>query len=253
MKVSRHAIYIYFVIFSSKYSTNNDQISELDVEVSKECSKEPGSNTISSQFETLQKQGSLSPYFLAQSIVLPEARAIPNTSNNVEKRHSKTYQTTNVSSSPGTTSFCDTSLHNPHILKHVPEETIPTTFRSACLKNINQSEHEEGSSRELESINKEMKKQNYYCDNKVIVSNSFLTNTPLEERKGKTENNDVCISSGRTGHDNQQVQAELKLDDATDDSSHSKESKKSKKSLRTSNPSSPTHSLWDQKVKRMYL
>ena len=130
--------------FSSKYSTNNDQLSELEVDISNEKDLSP--NQTKSKFDALQQQGSTSPYFIAQSIALPESRAIQTTScQKAEKRQNKTSPPSNISSSiSNTTSFSDVSLYDQNIScnQNVSEEkNIPSSFQSKGLSNQIQCEN----------------------------------------------------------------------------------------------------------------
>ena len=130
--------------FSSKYSTNNDQLSELEVDISNEKDLSP--NQTKSKFDALQQQGSTSPYFIAQSIALPESRAIQTTScQKAEKRQNKTSPPSNISSSiSNTTLFSDASLYDQNIScnQNVSEEkNIPSSFQSKGLSNQIQCEN----------------------------------------------------------------------------------------------------------------
>merc|ERR1712062_821426 len=99
-----------FYIQSSKYLANDENLSELEVDISKRNETATSSNTASSKFQALQKHSTMSPYFIAQSIAFPKSRAISSTTsnNNIEIKDN-TRSAAASSGTISTTSFCDIS------------------------------------------------------------------------------------------------------------------------------------------------
>ena len=197
----------------------------------------------------------MSPYFIAQSIVLPESRAIQTTSNQVEKRYQKSSLHSNSSSAvSNTTSFSDVSLYDQHIQcsqNSSEENFISTSFQSkeldSKIKNVNV--HSEVSIKGSVSKNK---------------SNEYVTqgrngNTITHSSTTKSISNQLMNHNNHSSHTftpNHGTHHKLpELEECQSKKSNSQIKKKntSKSSKESTISNTPSSSFWEQEVKRMYM
>ena len=221
-------------------------MSELEVDISNDNGEEPSSTRNASQNNVI-----MSPYFLAQSITLPETRAIPSTSSNIGTRRSSNINPSNISSSISTTSFSDVSLYDNHNSNPSPDERIPTSFRSKSLKCQSQTSTDTPGNRAITPSNALNPKENCCSDKQVITSPLFVTSNKASSRRKEHVDEDSSspsISSGAS-----LGLPENKSNKTTNINGHSKGTTNSNSALRSLNSTFSSSSFWDQKVERMYL
>ena len=212
------------------------------------------SNPKKSQTKMHQNRDAMSPYFIAQSIVLPESRAIQTTSNQVEKRYQKSSQHSNSSSAvSNTTSFSDVSLYDQHIQcsqNSSEENIISTSFQSKKLnsqiENVNVSSVvsvKEGFSNS---------KSNEYVTpgiNGSIVPHSS-TSKSITNQLMNYDNDSSHSFTPNHGH---HKIPEIGESQSKKTNSQIKKKNTSKSSKESSTSNVPSSSFWEQKVKRMYM
>ena len=213
------------------------------------------SNPKKSQTKMHQNRDAMSPYFIAQSIVLPESRAIQTTSSQAEKQYQKSNHHSNCSSAiSNTTSFSDVSLYDQHIQcsqNSSEENIISTSFQSK--KSNSQIENENVSS--VVSINEGVSnnKSNEYvtqgrCGN--IVTHSTATKSISNQLMNYNNNSSHTLTPNHGPHHKLPELEEGQLKKTKSQNQKKNTSKSSKESSISNNPSS---SFWEQKVKRMYM
>ena len=239
--------------FSSKYTTNDDNLSELEVNISTD--RDSSANPKKSQTNIQQTRDAMSPYFIAQSIVLPESRAIQTTSNQVEKRYQKSSQHSNSSSAvSNTTSFSDVSLYDQHIQcsqNSSEENIISTSFQSKKLnsqiENVNVSSVvsvKEGFSNS---------KSNEYVTpgiNGSIVPHSSTTKSISNQLMNYDNDSSHSLTPNHGTH---HKIPEIGESQSKKTNSQIKKKNTSKSSKESSISNVPSSSFWEQKVKRMYM
>ena len=221
--------------------------------MSNDSAKEQSSSITVSQLEISQKKETLSPYFIAQSIALPEARSNPASSSNKTKKRSKSNHSSNICSSVSTNSFSDASLYDHHVSNTVSEERLPSSFRSKRFKSQNQSNSNNIPCKQMVNSNHTASQLNQaYCrDEQEVVMNTEYP--PFSEQNIDTdEQNDYPSHSIASEHSHQQGLSAKKVDKSKTINTHPEAPKHFNSPHRSSTPTSAS-SYWDQKVKRMYL
>ena len=224
-------------------------MSELEVEVNPE--RDMSSRQSKSRFDDKQKQATMSPYFIAQSIAQPESRAIKSTSSQVEKRYHKMSQTSNISNSASnTTSFSDISLYDQHTQCNqniIEDKVVPSSFQSKCM-NI-----------PIESANIPIQTNN------ATSSSNMANESATEFRKGSSTSNVSPIKSITNHHINHNddsshshtpkhgTQPKLNEEKECNFKNANSQFKKKATTKGSKDSSSSSNSFWEQKVKRMYL
>ena len=223
-------------------------MSELEVDISKRDDTANSSNNAPSKFQALQKQSTMSPYFIAQSIAFPKSRAISSTTsnNNIEIKDNNRSAAAS-SSTISTTSFCDISnLQDLHTTNEVCEETVPASFYSNGLKRKKKPPSDTTGIGALKfSSQRSQQRMDHKNINSQIVRPVNPPNTLLENCKRKEIDKVTC---------NPNLSPQRKSDEKYSDSSDiSRNQSNPSSSLRSSSRAISPNTLSDQKVKRMYL